>query len=76
MRAGFRNQYGRSFNAKLDLVNRATSLRDLRIPPNNRLEKLRGDLEGFHSIRVIDQHRIVFAFRDGDAHEVRVLDYH
>ena len=61
---------------KLDLLNRATSLRDLRVPPNNRLEKLRGDLEGFHSIRVNDQYRIVFAFREGDADEVRVLDYH
>ncbi len=61
---------------KLDLLNRAASFRDLRVPPNNRLEKLRGDLEGFHSIRVNDQYRIVFAFRDGDAHDVRVLDYH
>ena len=61
---------------KLDLLNRAASLRVLRIPPNNRLEKLRGDLEGFHSIRVNDQYRIVFAFRDGDAHDVRVLHYH
>jgi proteic killer suppression protein len=56
--------------------NRAASFRDLRVPPNNRLEKLQGDLEGFHSIRVNDQYRIVFAFRDGDAHDVRVLDYH
>ena len=61
---------------RLDLLNRATSLRDLRVPPNNRLEKLRGDLEGLHSIRVNDQYRIVFAFRDGDAHDVQLLDYH
>ena len=61
---------------KLDLLNRAASLRDLRVPPNNRLEKLRGDLKGSHSIRVNDQYRIVFAFRDGDAHDVRVRDYH
>ena len=61
---------------KLDLLNRATSLRDLRVPPNNQLEKLRGDLEGFHSIRVNNQYRIVFAFRDGDAHDVWVVDYH
>ena len=61
---------------KLDMLNRAISLRDLRVPPSNRLEKLRGDLEGLHSIRVNDQYRIVFAFRDGDAHVVRVLDYH
>ena len=61
---------------KLDMLNRAVSLRDLRVPPSNRLEKLRGNLEGFHSIRVNDQYRIVFAFRDGDAYDVRVLDYH
>ncbi|TFH30488.1 MAG: type II toxin-antitoxin system RelE/ParE family toxin [Myxococcales bacterium] len=61
---------------KLDLLNRAASLRDLRVPPNNRLEKLHGDFEGLHSIRVNDQYRIVFAFRDGDAHDVQVLDYH
>jgi len=61
---------------KLDLLNRAVSLRDLRAPPSNRLEKLRGNLEGFHSIRVNDQYRIVFAFRDGDAYDVQVLDYH
>ena len=61
---------------KLDSLNRAISLGDLRAPPSNRLEKLRRDLEGFHSIRVNDQYRIVFAFRNGDAHDVRVLDYH
>ena len=61
---------------KLDLLNRAVSLRDLRVPPSNRLEKLRGNLEGFHSIRVNDPYRIIFAFRDGDAHDVQVLDYH
>lgn len=61
---------------KLDLLNRAASLRDLRVPPNNRLEKLHGDFEGLHSIRVNDQYRIVFAFRDGDAYDVQVLDYH
>ncbi|MBW1832721.1 MAG: type II toxin-antitoxin system RelE/ParE family toxin [Deltaproteobacteria bacterium] len=60
---------------KLDLLNRAILLGDLRVPPSNRLEKLRRDLEGCHSIRVNDQYRIVFAFRDGDAHDVRVLDY-
>lgn len=61
---------------KLDMLNRASSLGDLRVPPNNRLEKSRGDFFGFHSIRVNDQYRIVFVFRDGDAHDVRVVDYH
>lgn len=61
---------------KLDLLNRAVSLGDLRAPPSNRLEKLRGNLGGFHSIRVNDQYRIIFAFRGGDAYDVQVLDYH
>lgn len=61
---------------KLDMLNRATTLGDLRVPPNNRLEKLRGDLAGYHSIRVNDQYRIVFAFRNGDAYDVQVVDYH
>lgn len=61
---------------KLDLLNRAVSLGDLRVPASDRLEKLRGNLEGFHSIRVNDQYRIIFAFRDGDAYDVQVLDYH
>ena len=66
----------RVIQRKLDLLNRAVSLRDLRVPPSNRLEKLRGNLEGFHSIRVNDQYRIIFAFRDGDAYDVQVLDYY
>lgn len=66
----------RTVRRKLDMLNRAASLRDLRVPPRNRLEKLHGNFEGFHSIRVNDQYRIVFAFRDGDAHDVQVLDYH
>ena len=66
----------RIIQRKLDMLNRAVSLRDLRAPPNNRLEKLHGDLDGFHSIRVNDQYRIVLAFRGGDAHDVQVLDYH
>ena len=66
----------RIIQRKLDMLNRAVSLRDLRAPPSNRLERLRGDLEGFHSIRVNDQYRIVFAFRHGDAHAVQVRDYH
>ena len=66
----------RVIQRKLDLLNRAVSLGDLRVPPSNRLEKLRGNLEGFHSIRVNDQYRIIFAFRDGDAYDVQVLDYH
>lgn len=61
---------------KLDMVNAAQMLADLQAPPGNRLEALRGDLKGFHSIRVNEQWRIVFRWRDGNAHEVRLVDYH
>lgn len=61
---------------KLDLLNAAARLDDLRVPPGNRLEALRGDLAGLHSIRVNDQWRLVFCWRDSDAHEVRLVDYH
>ena len=61
---------------KLDILDAATRLQDLLSPPGNRLEVLRGDLRGFRSIRVNDQWRIVFRWVSGDAHNVRVTDYH
>lgn len=61
---------------KLDALNAATSLNDLRSPPGNHLELLIGDFAGFHSIRINQQWRLVFAWRDGDAHNVQVIDYH
>ena len=61
---------------KLDMLNAAHELRDLRSPPGNRLEALRGDLKGFHSIRVNDQWRVVFRWRGTDAEAVRITDYH
>jgi len=61
---------------KLDVLNGAQQLDDLRSPPGNRLEALHADLAGFHSIRVNDQWRIVFRWVDGDAHDVRTIDYH
>ncbi len=61
---------------KLDTVNAARTLDDLRAPPGNRLEQLKGDRAGRHSIRVNDQYRIVFRFMDGDAYEVICEDYH
>ena len=61
---------------KLDLLNAVTVLAELRSPPGNRLESLRGNLTGFHSFRVNNQWRIVFRWVDGDAHSVRVIDYH
>ena len=61
---------------KLDMLNSAGTLQDLLSPPGNRLEALRGDLKGLHSVRINDQWRIVFRWEAGHAHEVRVLDYH
>jgi proteic killer suppression protein len=61
---------------KLDLVNAATSVTALRVPPGNRLESLTGDRAGQFSIRVNDQYRITFRFDDEDAHDVRCEDYH
>lgn len=61
---------------KLAILHRAERLDDLRIPPGNRLEMLRGDRAGQYSIRVNDQIRICFIWRDGDAFEVEIVDYH
>lgn len=61
---------------KLVAVDAAESLDDLRVPPGNRLEKLRGDRAGQHSIRVNDQWRICFRWEGGDAHQVAIVDYH
>lgn len=61
---------------KLRMVNNARNLIDLRIPPANKLEKLKGDRVGQHSIRINDQWRICFKWRDGDAYEVEITDYH
>jgi toxin HigB-1 len=61
---------------RLELVHAAARLDDLVVPPSNRLERLRGKLKDFHSIRINDQWRIVFRWMDGDAHDVSIMDYH
>jgi len=61
---------------KLAMLNRAARLDDLRIPPANRLEALKGERAGQHSIRINDQFRLCFRWRDGDAHDVEIVDYH
>jgi toxin HigB-1 len=61
---------------KLEAINAATRLEDLQVPPSNQLEKLKGDLKGFHSVRINDQWRVIFRWLDGDAHGVRITDYH
>jgi proteic killer suppression protein len=66
----------RSALRKLLILDAAARIEDLRVPPGNRLESLRGSLRGFHSIRVNDQWRIVFRWSEGNASDVRIIDYH
>jgi proteic killer suppression protein len=66
----------RAMLRKLVMLDAAEQLEDLRVPPGNRLEKLRGDRAGQHSIRVNDQWRVCFRWRDGHAHDVAIVDYH
>ena len=61
---------------KLVHVNSAISINDLRIPPGNSLERLKGDLKDYHSIRINNQWRIIFKWVDSNAHEVEIIDYH
>ena len=60
---------------RLEAVNAASRLDDLLVPPSNRLEKLKGDLKDFYSIRINDQWRVIFKWLDSEAHEVRIVDY-
>ena len=61
---------------KLSMLHAAKKLRDLSVPPGNRLERLHGDRKGQHSIRINDQWRVCFIWRDGDAYDVGITDYH
>ena len=61
---------------KLEALHAATTLEDLRVPPGNRLEALKGDREGQHSIRINDQFRICFEWREGNAYNTEITDYH
>jgi toxin HigB-1 len=66
----------RGAKRKLEAVNAASKLEDLSIPPGNRLERLKGDLKDFHSIRINDQWRIIFRWINGEPHDVKIVDYH
>jgi proteic killer suppression protein len=68
--------YRAAARRKLKMLDDATSLNDLAALPRNRLEALRRDRKGQHSIRINDQYRICFEWRDGDAHDVEIVDYH
>jgi proteic killer suppression protein len=79
----FQDKFVRNFQGiaqpakrKLEAINAASRLEDLRVPASNRLEKLKGDLEGFHSIRINDQWRVIFKWFNNDAHGVQIVDYH
>jgi len=61
---------------KLAMLHRAATLDDLRIPPSNRLEALKGNRKGQYSIRINDQFRICFRWHQGDAYDVEIVDYH
>lgn len=66
----------RNARRKLLQIDAATRLATLQVPPGNRLEALRGDRAGQHSIRINDQWRICFVWRDGEAYDVEIVDYH
>ncbi len=79
----FRDEFVRKFQGiarpakrKLEAVNAASRLDDLLVPPSNWLEKLKGDLKDFYSIRINDQWRVIFKWLDGEPCEVRIVDYH
>jgi toxin HigB-1 len=69
-------EIARRAKRKLEAFNAASRLDDLMIPPSNRLERLKGNLREYRSIRVNDQWRVIFKWIDGEPHEVRVVDYH
>lgn len=73
---GAPNEILKVANRKLTQIHNARSLDDLRAPPGNRLEALSGDRKGQHCVRINDQWRICFRWRDGDAHDVEIVDYH
>ncbi|MFA6104466.1 MAG: type II toxin-antitoxin system RelE/ParE family toxin [Victivallaceae bacterium] len=70
------NPFARAAMRKLSMLNAAIDLNDLRIPPGNRLESLTGDRSGQHSIRINDQYRICFIWRDSGADAIEIVDYH
>ena len=61
---------------KLRMINQARIVEDLQVPPGNRLEQLKGNLNGFWSIRINQQWRVIFRWQDGSKHDVRIIDYH
>jgi toxin HigB-1 len=73
---GFATELQEIARRKLRMLNNSQNIADLQIPPSNRLEKLKGNLRDFHSIRINDQWRIIFKWDKGNASDVEILDYH
>jgi proteic killer suppression protein len=76
MPKGFPSDVAKVSRHKLRVLAAVTRLEELRAPPGNRLEALTGDRAGQHSIRINDQWRLCFVWRDGDAYDVEIVDYH
>jgi len=72
----FPQELRRAARRKLLYLHDACELKDLRVPPGNRLEALKHDFKGFHSIRINDQWRVVFRWQSGEAFDVQIIDYH
>jgi proteic killer suppression protein len=72
----FPTELRRPARRKLQYLHEAADLSDLKSPPGNRLESLKGDFKGFHSIRINDQWRVVFRWSGGNAFDVQIVDYH
>jgi proteic killer suppression protein len=73
---GFSTEIQEVARRKLRMLNNSVDIKDLMIPPSNRLEKLKGRLKEFYSIRVNDQWRIIFRWDNGNAYNVELIDYH
>lgn len=73
---GMSNEIQEIGRRKLRMLNSSQNLTDLKIPPSNRLEKLKGDLKEFYSIRINNQYRIIFKWIKGNAEHVTIIDYH
>ena len=73
---GFPGDLVRAAQHKLFIIHHANELRDLMLPPGNRLEALKGNRAGQHSIRINDQWRVCFTWKDDGAHDVEIVDYH
>lgn len=73
---GFSREIQEIGRRKLRMLNNSQNIIDLRIPPSNKLKKLKGNLKDFYSIRINDQWRIIFKYKNGNAFEVEITDYH